>query len=151
VQKLTLLVLYVGSAAVLIALSAPLIFRKIGPNRLYGFRTPSTLADRDLWYRVNASSGKRLAAAGVTIVAGAVAFWFVPQWSVDQYAIANLAVAVLAIIVAVVQSARDLQQFKAEKAIEGPSPNAPPPDAEPPDLESPDSESPDSQSPQPPI
>ena len=41
-------------APVILALLAlPLVFRWVPPNHLYGFRTSRTLADRELWYRVN--------------------------------------------------------------------------------------------------
>lgn len=43
--------------AVIAAISVPLILRKIPPNRFYGFRTPRTLADRTLWFRVNCFAG----------------------------------------------------------------------------------------------
>jgi len=38
---------------VLIAVSIPLIFGKIKPNRWYGFRTPTTLSDEQIWYAAN--------------------------------------------------------------------------------------------------
>lgn len=47
-----------------IALAIPLVLRKIRPNFWYGFRTPRTLADPELWYVANAFCGKALIAAG---------------------------------------------------------------------------------------
>lgn len=43
-------------------LALPLALRKVGPNVVYGFRTPATLADRSVWYEVNARFGRVLLA-----------------------------------------------------------------------------------------
>ena len=114
-DKLTFLYLFLAAAGVLLAVSLPLALGRVPPNRWYGFRTPGTLANRDVWYQANAESGKRLMAAAVTIAAGAFGFFFVPRWNVNHYAIANLAVTVLAIAWAVVQSALVLKRMTAQK------------------------------------
>ena len=43
--------------AIIAALSVPLMFNLVPPNRIYGFRTRRTLGDRTLWYRANRFSG----------------------------------------------------------------------------------------------
>lgn len=50
--------------------SIPLALRLIPPNRFYGIRTALTLADRDVWYKVNRFAGFALilAAALATFV-----------------------------------------------------------------------------------
>lgn len=53
-----------ATSLLLIALSVPLIRRRVGPNRFYGFRTPTTLKDERLWYEVNAKAGLDLLAVG---------------------------------------------------------------------------------------
>lgn len=54
---------------VLAVLSLPLIFRWAPPNPFYGFRTRRTLADRNLWYRVNFFCGCAvLAASGLSVI-----------------------------------------------------------------------------------
>jgi uncharacterized membrane protein len=52
-------------AIVNIAVSVPLILRKIPPNLLYGFRTPKTLSNSRVWYEANAKGGKNLVVASV--------------------------------------------------------------------------------------
>jgi uncharacterized membrane protein len=42
---------------VIAVVCVPLILKKVPPNPLYGFRTPRTLADRALWFRVNCFAG----------------------------------------------------------------------------------------------
>lgn len=50
-------------------LGIPLILGIVPPNRLYGFRVPATLANRDLWYIVNRAAGIDLVTGGVLLVA----------------------------------------------------------------------------------
>ena len=45
-------------------LGFPLILKLVPPNRIYGFRTPRTVADRALWFRVNRFAGWAMLAAG---------------------------------------------------------------------------------------
>ena len=64
-------VLFLANALFAFA-AVPLVMARVAPNRFYGFRTPRTLADRGLWYRVNGFAGRALlaaAAVGLAIVA----------------------------------------------------------------------------------
>lgn len=49
-------------------LSVPLILRKVPPNPVYGYRTPTTLRQPALWYEANAYFGWRFLTA--SLVAG---------------------------------------------------------------------------------
>ena len=60
----------------LIGLSLPMIFGRIGPNRWYGVRTPKTLASKEIWYRANRLGGMYLVAGTLT----ALALWGVLAW-----------------------------------------------------------------------
>ena len=53
-----LLILYIISGTLLIALSLPLLFEKVPPNPLYGFRVSQTLDNREVWYAVNKYAAK---------------------------------------------------------------------------------------------
>lgn len=64
-------------AGLLAIIATPLALRLIGPNAWYGFRTPATLADPDLWYSANAFAGRALLAAAVLSVA---LIWLRPAW-----------------------------------------------------------------------
>lgn len=61
---------FIGS--LLCILCVPLIFRRIPPNRFYGFRTTKTLSDERIWYEANAIGGKWLFAAGALVIFGTV-------------------------------------------------------------------------------
>ena len=49
-------------------LALPLVFKLVPPNHLYGFRTPRTLANRELWYRVNFFCGCSMLCASLMSV-----------------------------------------------------------------------------------
>jgi uncharacterized membrane protein len=98
--------MYVGSGGLLALLSLPLLWGKIPPNPLYGFRVPATLANRELWYAVNRYAAKRLLVTGLVVPAAAVALTFIPGLTVDAYALACLGMFVVAFSAAVAQSVR---------------------------------------------
>jgi uncharacterized membrane protein len=50
-------------ALVNIAVSIPLVMRKVRPNLFYGFRTRKTLSDPNIWYEANAVGGQALITA----------------------------------------------------------------------------------------
>ncbi len=61
--------LAITTGVVFIVIGVPLMQRKIAPNRIYGYRTKTTLCDPDIWYEVNAVTGKQLVILGVVLVA----------------------------------------------------------------------------------
>lgn len=63
------------AAALIAVLQLPLILRRVGPNALYGFRTPRTLADRETWFAANAFAGKAFVVAMLATIA---AVWLLP-------------------------------------------------------------------------
>ena len=50
-------------ATLIAILALPLALNLVPPNRIYGYRTRSTLANRELWFRINR-------VAGLTLIAG---------------------------------------------------------------------------------
>ena len=53
----------------LLVLSVPLMLRWVPRNRLYGFRVPATLRDDEVWYAINASTGRQTVGLGCLMVA----------------------------------------------------------------------------------
>ena len=101
-----LLSLFVAAGLLLIALSLPLIWGKVGPNLWYGFRVRRTLRDPAVWYPANAFAGKCLLYVGLAIAAAAVLFYFVPGIDVEGYA---RVVAVVALVGAAITVALSLR------------------------------------------
>jgi uncharacterized membrane protein len=67
-------------AFLLLFAAVPLVLGLIPPNRFYGFRSPKTLSDDGIWYRVNRFAG--LAIMLASCVYGAVAV----LWPYDRAA-----------------------------------------------------------------
>jgi uncharacterized membrane protein len=59
--------LALGALFVVVALS--LWGRKVAPNRTYGFRTPLTVSNPEVWYATNEVAGRDLVAAGACMMA----------------------------------------------------------------------------------
>jgi hypothetical protein len=56
--------LFIGLPVLNLALVGPLELLIVPPNRLYGFRTPTTLSSPDAWYPINLATGLALIVAG---------------------------------------------------------------------------------------
>ena len=82
--RLTLLIIFLVSAVITIALGLPLKKRKVKPNWFYGFRTPATLKDEALWYDVNEKTGTDLVIIG-NVLAVLSAAMFGLQVSPSQF------------------------------------------------------------------
>ncbi len=107
----TIMGLYMASGAVLVALSLPMIRRKVPPNPWYGFRVRQTQEDPATWYAANEYAGKGLAWVGVCALVAPplIALW--PNLSLDAYALVCLAVTMVALAVCLMQSFRYLHDL----------------------------------------
>jgi uncharacterized membrane protein len=65
---LIILLLFFFIGALFILLGFPLLLGKIKPNWFYGFRTPSTVKNKDIWYIINKQTGREFIIAGIIIV-----------------------------------------------------------------------------------
>jgi uncharacterized membrane protein len=106
-ERMTLLMCWAG--LLMLALGIPLARRRVAPNRMYGFRTRSTLADAALWYDVNAKCGVDMIAIGlgsallppVLYLSGA---------SVEVIALGSSAATVVALTVSTIRCALFIRQ-----------------------------------------
>lgn len=62
-------------AVVFFALAVPLAAGRVPPNRLYGFRTPRTLADDRVWYPVNRMTGRRMMSFAMVVAGLSMLGW----------------------------------------------------------------------------
>jgi uncharacterized membrane protein len=113
--KAFLLLLFLLGGGSFIAMAIPLIERKVKPNGWYGFRTPWTMSDPDIWYPVNEFGGRRFLWVGVTEIVAAVILFFIPQLSIDAYCWGVLAAVLLALVVTGIQMIRYLRRFPKRK------------------------------------
>ncbi len=84
-MKVWLLLTYIFASVLLMVISIPLMQRRIKPNVWYGFRTPKTLRNSELWYDVNAYSGRGLFISGLVTIAAAIVLYPL-KLSIDAYA-----------------------------------------------------------------
>jgi uncharacterized membrane protein len=112
---LSLLIIYVTGGLLLAVISLPLIYGKIKPNYLYGFRVPATLENPDLWYTVNKYAAKRLLIAGLMMIVAAIGLYFYPGISVDAYAYAQLGVFLVTFAIVISQSVLYLRQLRSDR------------------------------------
>ena len=67
-------------ALITIAISIPLVLRKVPPNVIYGVRTRKTLSDPRIWYEANYRGGMALIVAGIV----ALVCWAVLMMVLDR-------------------------------------------------------------------
>lgn len=98
-----ILFVYLLAGGLLVVLGLPLYFGKVPPNRLYGFRTRSTLEDPQKWRAVNRVCGGWMVLAG-TAVAG-IATWVARLgYGVQKTALIDISVFVVGIVLMLVHS-----------------------------------------------
>jgi uncharacterized membrane protein len=105
---------FVATGVVMIAVSVPLIRRRVKPNPWYGVRVKATFADEWVWYEANAASGRDVAAVGVLVVVLALALPLA-ELSEDAYALTLCAVAVVGALVAAVVGIGRANRLLAER------------------------------------
>jgi hypothetical protein len=105
----TLLFLYVATGLLLVLVSLPLLWGKIPPNPLYGFRVRTTLENPAIWYPANKFAAKRLAWTGIVVAGAALVLYAIPGLSLNSYAFGCLAVLMCALAVTLIQSFRYLR------------------------------------------
>jgi uncharacterized membrane protein len=108
-----LLGFFVAAGLLLSALSLPLIWHKVPPNPLYGFRVRQTLDDPAVWYPVNAFAAKGLLGVGLATCAAAVGLYLLPDIDLAVYATAVAGVALTCLAINVFLSFRYLVQVQA--------------------------------------
>ncbi len=107
----SMLILYVLSGLALLAVSVPLIRRRVPPNPWYGFRVPKTLSNPNIWYPVNEYSGRELYKTGLRTILVAFALAFVPGISFVFYVIACSTVLCLDLFWGLIVTFRYLRNF----------------------------------------
>jgi len=90
---------------VFIVLSLPLIYQKVPPNHLYGFRVRKTLSNPHIWYAANRVAGIDLFMAGMLILLTAVLTTVLALFLPQAWLMAlNLAVLMLGLAATVIHS-----------------------------------------------
>lgn len=72
------MLLFVGTSALLMGVSVPLLLGRVGRNSTYGVRTAETLADDQIWERGNIFGGRLLFVTGLVQLVAVIALYCVP-------------------------------------------------------------------------
>ena len=107
-----LLVMFLISGVILVAISIPLIRGRIAPNSLYGFRVRDTLDDPRTWYKTNKYSGKWLLATGLIFIAVCILAYNIPNIGLDTYSLVCMAGFLIPITIGVIKSWRYMKKVK---------------------------------------
>ena len=89
-------VLFVVIGALFVALGIPLKNDRVPPNRFYGFRTPRTLTDENVWYPVNRVLGVDMIRGGIAIMAVSLVLLAVRGFITSETAVMVLVGAMIA-------------------------------------------------------
>ena len=111
-----LLVMFLISGLILVAISIPLIRGRIAPNSLYGFRVRDTLDDPRTWYKANAYSGKWLLATGLIFIAVCILAYNIPNIGLDTYALVCMAGFLIPITIGMIKSWRYMKSIKNQSS-----------------------------------
>jgi uncharacterized membrane protein len=106
--------LFLLCGVLFIAIAQPLIRRQVKPNPWYGFRTPKTMGNEEIWYAANEYCGKALTAAGGIMALAAVALVplaFLPHMGLNAYAYAWLIAFTVSLVWSVIISFRYLEKL----------------------------------------
>jgi hypothetical protein len=108
---LPLLLLFLFSGLFLAGISIPLILGKIPPNGLYGFRVKKTMEKPEIWYLVNAYSGKWLLIVGIILSIVSIVLYFIPGFSLILYSYSILGIWAVLFAIALAASIRYLNSL----------------------------------------
>lgn len=96
--------IFVG--VLIIAISVPLVQKRIAMNDWYGIRFKKSFASDDNWYKINAYGGKQLIVWSVLLIAFGVATFFMPLHGKKVLTIVNSCAPVFFLIPPVLKSYR---------------------------------------------
>ena len=107
-------VITVIAVEVLFAIVAiPLVLRKVPPNRVYGYRTPSTLSDERIWYAANAHFGRGMLVACVVSIVAILVLYRAQVLSPRAFLDTSLIVLVVPTLIAALVTARYIHRLRA--------------------------------------
>src|SRR6476659_9971082 len=109
VGKTIVLLAFLATGLLLVALSIPLIRGRIRPNMWYGFRVKRTLEDPQVWYPANRYAAKWMLGVGLAHTIVAAALYAAPGLDLVRYALTCAAVLLTGLTMGIVQSFRHLR------------------------------------------
>ena len=94
-----LLLMFVGTALLILGLAIPLALGNVPPNALYGVRVRATRRNPDVWYYVNGRSGRDLIVVGLVNIVAPIGFYYVADWPESTFVFLCMATLFLSLAV----------------------------------------------------
>ena len=98
---LFIIYIFILVGALEIIMGLPLMYSKIKPNWLYGFRTPKTVKNEEVWYKVNERTGRDFIISGIIVILVALSF-MVFDFDLDIGTVTIIQAFILTILVLIV-------------------------------------------------
>jgi hypothetical protein len=77
-ENMLLAITNISSGAIFIAISMPLLKRKVKMNKWYGFRIPKAFQSEENWFRINAYGARKLIVWSVPMILMGILCLFIP-------------------------------------------------------------------------
>jgi hypothetical protein len=105
---------FAGVGGLFVALSIPLVRRRIGPNSFYGLRVPDTLESERVWFEANARFGVDLLRCGVRFTLTASVLGLLSWQEPEHYAMTCCGLLLMLTLALVVRGFRVAASVKQE-------------------------------------
>jgi phosphatidylglycerophosphate synthase len=103
---------HIFSGIVTVAVSWPLIKRKVRMNSFYGFRIKAAFESEQNWYDINAYGGRLLFGLGILIIITGLLGILLPLKLWLTYALISLVVIIVGLVISLVKTLRYAAQLK---------------------------------------
>ena len=103
-DSFTLIIIFVLAGFMEVILGMPLLLEKIKPNWFYGFRTPKTMSNKEIWYKSNKYLGRDFIIIGIILIIGSL-FLLLPgiSFSLAEIAYIELFLTLIPIIIVLIR------------------------------------------------
>jgi uncharacterized membrane protein len=109
------LITILGCSILMAVLAVPLILRKVPRNRIYGFRTRTTLHDDEMWYETNAYFGRGLLIASLITIVSMIVLYYTPDVSPVVFLKATIATLVAPQLLMMLFTMRFIRKLKSRR------------------------------------
>ncbi len=96
------LVTILACTGLFVLLAIPLILRKVPRNGLYGFRTPKTLRNDEIWYEANSFFGWGMVFASVVSAIAINVLYSLPELTPEQFLKSSLVALVGPLVITII-------------------------------------------------
>lgn len=104
------------SGLVVVAVSIPLVRRKIGRNAMYGFRIPAAFASEQRWLEINAYGGRIFLRWGGALIVFGLGGMFLPERLWLRYAAVSVAPVLWGLFLAVLKTMKYAERLERQAA-----------------------------------